>query len=217
MGAAIGFWAGLGDEASAVDLSASGLGFFGSGGFGTSVQVGQYQDTTFITDGSGVSQQEQADNNKYQGNVSGVSNNGGSVIHISGLPLESGTLNVRFTNGSVAVQTQNGELRVYDRVAINNNASGVTSQVAQLVQGGSGVEPTTGAAQAWDAGEDGWLALNGSGTTMTLLNSPGSGGQGPSGASQTDARHDWYTAISASPDSIGSKTAYGLYVELEYL
>jgi hypothetical protein len=216
MGAAIGFWAGLGDEASGVDLGAtSGLGFFGSGGFGTSVQVGQYQDTTFISDGSGVTQGPQVDNNKYQGNVSGVSNNGGGVIHISGLPLESGTLNVRFTNDS-DVQTQNGELRIYDRVAINNDASGVTSQVAQLVQGGSGVEPTTGAAQTWSAAEDGWLALNGSGTTMTLLNSPGSGGQGPSGVG-TDTRHDWYTAISASPDSIGSKTAYGLYVELEYL
>jgi len=216
MGAAIGFWAGLGDEASAVDLSASGLGFFGTGGFGTSVQVGQYQDTTFITDGSGVTQGPQVDNNKYQGNVSGVSNNSGAVIHISGLPLESGTLNIRFTNTS-AVQTQNGELRIYDRVAINNDASGVTSQVAQLVQGGSGVEPTTGAAQTWDSGEDGWLALNGSGTTMTLLNSPGSGGQGPSGASSTDTRHDWYFAVSASPDSIGSKTSYGLYCELEYL
>ena len=37
------------------NLSGSGLGFYG-GGFGYSVQVGAYQDTTFITNGTGTSQ-----------------------------------------------------------------------------------------------------------------------------------------------------------------
>ncbi len=215
MGAAVDFYAGLGGEASGVDLNGSGLGFYGST-FGSSVQVGQYQDSTFITNSTGSTEGPQADNNKYQGNVSGVSNNGDSVIHISGLPLYSGTVNVRFTNDS-AVNTQNGEVRIFDRSDINAGASGVTSQVAQLIQGGSGVEPTTGDAQAWDSGEDGWLALDGSGTTMTLLNNPGSGGAGPSGAGDEDTRHDWFLCVSASPDSIGSKTLFGLYVQLEFL
>jgi hypothetical protein len=215
MGAAVDFYAGLGGEASGVDLSGSGIGFYGAS-FGASVQVGQYQDTSFITNSNGSVQGPQVDNNKYQGNASGVSNNGGGVIHISGLPLESGTVNIRFTNGS-AVNTQNGEVRIFDRTDINAGASGVTSQVAQLVQGGSGVEPTTGAAQAWDSGEDGWLALAGSGTVSVLLNNPGSGGTVGSGASQEDTRHDWYFALSASPDTIGSKTLFGLYVQLEFL
>jgi hypothetical protein len=30
-------------------------------------------------------------------------------------------------------------------------------------------------------------------------------------------RHDWYVALSAEPNTIGSKTQYGLYFTLEYL
>jgi len=37
------------------------------------------------------------------------------------------------------------------------------------------------------------------------------------GALHQAERHDWYVALSASPDSIGSKTQYGLYFTLEYL
>ncbi len=215
MGAAIDFFVGLGGEASGVDITGSGIGFYGAS-FGSSVQVGQYQDTSFTTNSTGSVNGGQVDNNKYQGDVSGVSNNGGSVIHISGLPLESGTVNVRFTNGT-AVKTQNGEARIFDRTLIDSGASGVTTQVAQLVNGGSGVEPTTGTAQTWDSGEDGWQQLAGSGTTMTLLNSPGSGGASVSGDDTQDTRHDWYLALSGSPDSTGSKTLYGLYIALEFL
>lgn len=212
MAAAVDFYAGQG---TLVDLSGSGIGFYGAS-FGTSVQVGQYQDSSFITNSAGSAQGPVTNNTKYQGDVSGVSLEGQSVIHISGLPLLSGTLNVRFTNDT-DVNTQNGEARVFDRTDTDAGASGVTSQIAQLVQGGSGVEPTTGDAQTWDVGEDGWQTLAGSGTVMVLLNNPGSGGLGPSGASQEDIRHDWYLAMSATPDSIGSKTLYGLFVQLEFL
>ena len=38
-----------------------------------------------------------------------------------------------------------------------------------------------------------------------------------SGALLRETRHDWYVALSAEPESIGSKTEYGLYFTLEYL
>jgi len=38
-----------------------------------------------------------------------------------------------------------------------------------------------------------------------------------SGESCRATRHDWYVGLSASPDSIGSKTDFGLYFTLEYL
>ena len=37
------------------------------------------------------------------------------------------------------------------------------------------------------------------------------------GTAHTSTKHDWYIGLSASPQSIGSKTAYGLYMTLEYL
>lgn len=214
MAASIDFYSVSGSTLT--DLGASGLGFYGSGGFGTSVQVGSYQDTTFITNSNGSVNGGDNNNCKYLGNVSGVSVNGGAPGHVSGLPLTSGSLNVRFTFDS-AVKVQNADFRIYDRSNKNNNPSGVTAQVAQLVNGGSGVDPTTHEAQAWSAAEDGWLNLGGSGTIMSLLASPGSGGLSPSGSSTEDTRHDWYVCLSASPDSIGAKTNFGAFVELEYL
>ena len=37
------------------------------------------------------------------------------------------------------------------------------------------------------------------------------------GAGHQSLQHDWYVALSASPESIGSKTDFGLYFTLEYL
>jgi hypothetical protein len=37
------------------------------------------------------------------------------------------------------------------------------------------------------------------------------------GAAHSSLRHDWYLALSSEPQSIGSKTNYGLYFTVEYL
>jgi len=208
MAAAITFYSGDG----VTDLGSSGVGFYGAS-FGQSVQVGSYQDTTFITNSNGTVNGGQLTKDKYVGTTSGVQINGGATIDLSTVPTISGAINVRFTFDSY-VNTQNGELRIFDRVDPDLDASGVTAQVAQICNGGSGVNQSTGAAQA---SHNGWLELAGSGLTMTLLASPSTSGLSPSGSSSADARHDWYVAISASPDSIGSKTSFGCYVALEYL
>lgn len=209
MAAAIAFLAGGSGQPS--DITGSGLGLFGAS-FGASVQVGQYQDSTFITDGAGSIDGGASTNGKYPGNSSGVEIDGGAEVQLSGVPVESGSLNIRFTFDT-PVTTQNAELRIFDRFNKDNDASGVTTQADQLVNGGSGVDSAGNASGT----NTGWVALNGSGSTMTLLNSPGSGGLSPSGAITDDVRHDWYVMLSASPDSIGSKTDYGLFVELEFL
>lgn len=210
--ATIGFY-GNAQTGDYTDLTASsGLGFFGAT-FGTSVQVGQYQASTFITNGTGQSQGPQVENAKYI-SLNGVSINGGATVAPSSLALASGTINVRFTH-TTAINTQNGKLQIFDRTTPSVGATGVTTQMAQLVNGGSGVS-TSG---TLETSLSGWWtpAPSGSSSYITLLNNPGSGGLGASGASDIDTRHDWYFIMSASPDSIGSKEAYGLYIELEYL
>jgi hypothetical protein len=52
---------------------------------------------------------------------------------------------------------------------------------------------------------------------MSLANSPGMSGLSPDGSGTVSDRHDWFLAISSSPDTIGSKTQYAMWVELEYL
>jgi hypothetical protein len=70
------------------------------------------------------------------------------------------------------------------------------------------------------SGDTTWLTPGGSGVVVNLAPAPGCSGlyagNGSNGA-WTDTQHDWYLAISASPDSIGSKSLYGLYAYLEYL
>lgn len=216
--ASIDFYAG--NSAFVINnLSGSGLGFYG-GGFGFSVAVASYQDTTFITNGAGTSQGPQVNNIKWMNIGSGIVNSASSGLPLTSIPNYLATLNVRFTH-TVAVKTQNAKLRIYDRAAINNPASGVTTKVAQLIHpdtiannNGSGDSIWVGTATNVQTGT---ATVGGSGIVVSLVASPGPSGTSVNGPSTTTTQHDWYVAISASPDSIGSKTLYGLYVELEYL
>lgn len=189
------------------NLNGSGLGFYGSS-FGSSVDVGAYQTTTWITDSNGTLQGPQANNVKWLASDSGSLNGAGQISLIQ-IPNYLSTLNVQFTHTS-AVKTQNTKLRIYDRSSINNSASGVTTKVYQVIH------PDTAQTSNGSGGST-WTTPAGSSTIMSLTSSPGTSGASPNGTQTTDTRHDYYLAISASPDSIGSKTLYGLYFQLEYL
>lgn len=205
--ATITFYGGGGPYAIANMLN-SGIGFFGTN-FGESVGVGSYQTTTFITDGNGTNEGGQINNVTYENTASGTIN-GASAVHLKQIPNYLATLNARFEHGSV-VKTQNAKWRIYDRTAINNDPSGVTCQVyetlhvpaTQLIGEGSGANT--------------WTHVHGSAVVLDLADSPGISGTSPAGASTTDTRHDWYLCLSASPNSIGSKTLFGGYLSLEYL
>lgn len=203
--ASIKFYA---DNYAVQALNGSGLGFFG-GTFGTSVDVGSYQDATFITNGNGTDEGPQVNNIKWLSAGSGEINGASSGVPLTAIPNYLATLNIRFTHGS-AVKTQNAKLRIFDRTAIDNAASGVTCKVAEIIHV-TDTQTDTG------SGDSTWHTPAGSSDVVDLVASPGESGHSPNGSDTTDTRHDWYTAISASPDSIGSKTDFGLYVELEYL
>ncbi len=190
------------------DMSGSGLGFFGSAGFGASVQVGFWQGRTYITDGNGTTQGPEAANVQYLNAQSGVLGQTGSGIGLLNIPNYQASLNIRFTNDT-AVKTQNTTLTIYDRSSPSNIASGVTTAVAEIVHPNP-TQNTSG------SGSPVWRFPAGTGV-MSLTASPGTSGLRPNGANTTDTQHDWYAALSASPNSIGSKTLYGLYVSTEFL
>lgn len=202
------------------NLTGSGLGLYGNGGFGYSVNVGEYQDNTFITDSNGVNLGPQGNNIKYLNIGSGIVNSAASGIPLTAIPNYLATLNIRFTHTS-AVTLQNGRLRIYDRSNINAPASGVTTKVARVIHvdttqtnNGSGDSVWVGAATNPLTGTP---TVGGSGIICTFSGSPGQSGYSPNGPSTVDARHDFYANISSSPDSIGSKTLFGLYFYVEYL
>ena len=237
--ATLSFFAGEGSTVS--NLSGSGLGFYGNS-FGDSVAVGAYQATTFITNADGTSQGSAGDNVKYQNDASGIISSALNGTGLKFIPNQKASVNVRFTQATV-VKTQNARLRIFDRTNADYSASGVTTKVAELIHTSTlltvegsgdefwwgsqlhdGTDSQTGPFQG-SPNPDVRLpaasyTVGGSGVIVPLSDSPGASGDlAGNGAGSTKAatQHDWYVAISASPDSIGSKEKYGLYVSLEYL
>jgi len=203
----ISFYAG--ETAQIFNLNGSGIGLYGAS-FGQSVPVGGWNSSTFVTDSNGTIQGIQADNISYAGHPNSGTANGAGPYDLTHIPNQLATLNIRFTNDS-AVTTQNGEVRIYDRSNINNNPSGVTCLLCELIH----IDPVVGAGGSGDAS---WSStMGGSGVTLPIVDSPATSGFSPLGSNSSDTQHDWYLAITASPDSIGSKTQFGLYVAIEYL
>ena len=200
-----------GENTSINNLSGSGLGFYGPAGFGDVVPVGDYASRCFITSSTGTTQGSEADNVKFFNIGSGVLGQTGSGIALLAVPNERATLRIRFTHTS-AVQVQNVKLYCYDRTNKNNSQSGVTMRAAEIIHPDS-VQTANG------SGDSTWSTIAGSGSVLNLCPSPGPSGffaGNGSNSAWADSVHDWHTALSPSPDSIGSKTLFGLWVELEY-
>lgn len=209
MTATISFLAGEGFTIN--DLAGSGLGFY-KDSFGGSIRVGEYNTKTYITNSAGTTQGPEVDNIKYANEGSGIVGSAGSAIPVTSIPNYQATLNTRATFDS-AVQVVSATMYAYDRSSINNDPSGVTVKMAQVIH------PDTTQTDN-GSGQTTWTTPHGTGVTVSMCPSPGpSGLYAGNGSNSTweDTQHDWFHLISVSPDSIGSKTQLGLYVELEYL
>lgn len=207
MVASVSFFAGENFDIQEID-SSSGIGFYGDG-FGVSIPVGEYNTRTFITSSNGTVEGPEVDNVQYVSSGSAILGQAGSPVALTAIPNYLATLRVQFENDT-AVKTRNAEVRIYDRDDIDTAPDGVTCYVAEVVH--------TGTSQTNDgSGDTTWTQCYGSGSTLALVDSPGTSGLSPSGIDTTDTVHHWYLALSATPQSIGSKTDFGLYFSVEYL
>lgn len=191
----------------------SGLGFYGAN-FGASVNVGSYQGTTFITNPGGTAQGPSAGNVKFLNAQSGIVGAASSGINLLAMTNIESTLAIEFFHDT-QVKTQNVKAYIYDRLDTARPASGVTTKVAEIIH----LNPAQGPG---GSGDNLWHTFSGSivdaSHYIDLCPAPGSGGRSANGAgTSADFVHHNYLAISSSPDSIGSKTYYGIFVSLEYL
>lgn len=189
-------------------LSGSGLGFYSST-FGGSVAVGSYQDTTYVTNSTGLIQGVQTNNVKYLNSASGILNSASSGVALLSIPNYLSTFIAEFSHSS-AVVLQNTRVYIYDRSSINNPPSGVIAKLAEIIH------PSLTQLGSIGSGSPVWMQPAGS-SYMTLTPSPGRSGLYLNGPSTSDTIHTHYLAISESPSSIGSKTLNGFYIETEYL
>lgn len=239
--ASITFWGNVngitydGNPSGIAYAAGSGLGFYGAG-YGLSVPVGQYQDSTWVTNANGTAVDAYKLNNTKWMSTTGVSQNNATAINLRMMPNYYAPLKIRF-NHSEAVRVQNCKLRIFDRNSIENNASGVTTEVYE-VRHPNGSESASGLLHRGTATHT-WTEFDGSAGSpadLVLTDCPGLSGMNTSagevvpqtelgftswltqeGNAHQSTTHDWYIALSASPDTIGSKTNYGLYFTCEYL
>lgn len=170
-------------------ISNSGLGFFGSA-FGQSVNVGSYQDTTYVTDSAGTEQSISMGNVKWGHANSGYV--GATLLNLLAIPNTNATLRINF-NHSSQVLIQNARIYITNRSSDTGQTDGVTCKVAEINK--------TGSTQVANGiGNTAWSTLNGSGY-LGLTNSPGSGGS----LTGQLYDHNYWLAISASPDTVASK------------
>ena len=206
MAAQIRFFAGEGFAIN--NLSGSGLHFYGAAGGGASVQVGSYNERTFIGNAAGTSYITEVDNIKYLNTASGIYGQTGSGISLTSFANYQATLNIRLSLDS-AGKSQNAEVRIYDRSNINNDPSGVTCKLFELIHPANN-NVNNG------SGDSAWESVHGSSVVLSLIASPGVSGERPAGINTSAVDHDWYIGISVSPDSVSSKL-FGLYMSAEYL
>lgn len=192
-----------------------GLGFFGDGGFGFPVSIGEFQGRTFVTNASGTSENFEVNNNKKISNTEVVYGQEGSGITLTALPNILATANFRFEHPtSDSVQTQNARLYIYDGSSTGGTPNKTTEQPgiefwAAEIRHQDEIQVDNG------LGDSAWQEINGS-VFLELIDSPGTSGIRPDGIFTTDSRHDWYIAMSVSPSEFGDKQ-FGMVFELEFL
>lgn len=113
-------------------VGGSGLGFYGSSGFSTSVSLLAYQDTTYVTNSDGTAQGTSVKNVKYVNATGCYINPGVASGQLWKLNSSEATLTIHFDHSS-AVRTQNQQLRIYDRSSVDNPATGVITKIAEIV------------------------------------------------------------------------------------
>lgn len=244
MAAAIKFYANIKDGANTEinHTAGSGIGFYGAG-FGVSVPINSQQSSTYVTNADGTSQGSQLNNTSLSTvgtsvTAGTVSINSSTAINNNNLPNYLCPLNIRFTNDE-AVRVQNCKLRIFDRNSIDNPASGVTTYVYEsrhpaTLQTITNLSHRGRLSNSWveftptisGAIDDGVQVSD-----MYFTSSPGVSGLNTNttdtdanlnyvtrdGADHSSTQHDWYVALSSEPETIGSKTQYGLYFAVEYL
>ena len=196
--------------------TSSGLGFFGSDGFGSAIAIGNYNSRTFVTNANGTVEGFECNNNKYH-SISGVIHGqSGSGILLQELPNELATINVRFTHGS-AIYCQNAKLWIF-----NGNFNGATARKEQPAENltfyAAEIRHRSRLQSETSIYSDStWTDVSSSGSNyIGLVNSPGRNGVRTGGFEELSTQHDWYAALTCSPTQLGNKQ-FGMTFEVEYL
>lgn len=165
--------------------------FAGSGGFDTAITVGEYNDTTHVESSVGAndSSGNTPNNNKF---ISAAGGTGGD----SQADWGGGTEDLD--------QITNGEAALHINFA-HSPAVAITNHIFYAYDGSTPTNgPTDVTFQCAEVGDTNFTNAEGSGSALSINDS------------SSATSHDFYIVVSASPDSVGEKTAFTLRDELTY-
>lgn len=172
------------------------LGFFGAA-YGFSIRVGEYNQTSRVTNDNGTAQNGQIPNVRYANPTGAFVASELVGRELQNVDNDEATLRIRlFTDSTVS--TQNSAFRAFDRTNIANAPSGVTVLAAEIRNPPGSPTPSSG--------DSSWTTIAGA-TDLSLADQTVS----PSSV------HEWFIAITVTPTSIGEKTDLGFYFETEFL
>ncbi len=138
-------------DASLDTISGSGLAFYGATA-GSSVAVGEYQQTTYVANGDGSVFKDATNNIAFYTTASypsgrctldSVPGSAYPDTGLSGVRTMHSSIGIMFGH-TAAVKVQNCQLRIYDRGNIQYPASGVNTKVAEIVNFNGGTYATQG-------------------------------------------------------------------------
>lgn len=165
--------------------------FAGAGGFDTAITVNSYNDTTHVESSVGAndSSGNTPNNNKF---ISQTGGTGGD----SQADWGDGTEDLdQITDAECALK-------------INFSHGSAVAITNHILYGYNGSSQATGPTEvdfrAAEQGDANWTEAEGSGSPVTV------------GDSGSNTSHDFYFAISASPTTVGEKTAFKIRDELTY-
>lgn len=193
--------------------SNSGLGFYGNDGFNAPILIGAYNGRTFVTNQDGTIEGFECNNNKKISTTGVINGQTGSGIQLISLPNNLSSINIRFEYPT-EVRTLASKFYIFDGTvisgvpSIDNDPSGLVCYCAEI-------RKQNVIQEADGLGDTDWISIHGS-TFLELISSPGTSGLRPLGASTLDIRHDWFIALSATPNTFGNKQ-FSMYFETEFL
>ncbi len=190
-----------GDEVNIILPAGSGIfdtfGYYGSGGFGFSVKVGEYQDNSFVTNENGTAVSGALPNLKFSSSSGAFVANESSATSLKAagsgaIQLAEAPLEIELDSSDIGPTSwQNMEFRAADPASINLDPSGVTVQAFELKSDPSGNSNKTGFNTD---GDSTWTDIHGSGVKLSIDDQ-----LWPSGT------HKIWIGLSAKPNSIGAK------------
>lgn len=188
-----------------INDASGGLAFFDAAGFGSSIAVGDWAKTIFISNSSGSVEGARCDCAVPTG--TGTASIGGVSYNLRNIPNYLATLRIR-VHSDTLINIQNSKIFVYNGTDESVAPTGVTTKVAEIIH------PST-TADSSGTGSLSWVTLGASGSALTLVDNPGEN-SALVGTSTQATDHDHFLCISQSPDAVGSKSSRLKYVT-EYL